>query len=57
MGIKAFKVKIGFNHSLDMDLLESLDSCFTSDEMMMLDVNQGWNIEGGTTLFKYIRRF
>jgi len=45
MGIKAFKVKIGFNHSLDMDLLESLDNCFTSDEMMMLDVNQGWNIE------------
>jgi D-galactarolactone cycloisomerase len=45
MGIKAFKVKIGFNHSLDMDLLESLGNCFTNDEMMMLDVNQGWNIK------------
>jgi D-galactarolactone cycloisomerase len=45
MGIKAFKVKIGFNHSLDMDLLESLDNYFANDEMMMLDVNQGWNIK------------
>jgi len=43
MGIKAFKVKIGFNHSLDMDLLRSLDDYVANDEMLMLDANQGWS--------------
>ena len=57
MGIKAFKVKIGFNHSLDIDLLESLDNYFTNDEMMMLDVNQGWNFQEAAKYLKILEDY
>ena len=52
MGIKAFKVKIGFNHSLDIDLIKSLDDYVASDEILMLDVNQGWSIDEA---YKYLK--
>jgi len=57
MGIKAFKVKIGFNHSLDIDLLRSLDDYVASDEMLMLDVNQGWSIEEASKYLKILENY
>ena len=57
MGIKAFKVKIGFNHSLDIDLLRSLDDYVASDEMLMLDANQGWSIEEASKYLKILENY
>ena len=54
IGIKAFKVKIGFNHSLDIDLLNSLSGNVSSEEMMMLDVNQGWSSEEAAKYLKIL---
>ena len=57
MGIKAFKVKIGFNHSLDMDLLRSLDDYVANDEMLMLDANQGWSIDEASKYLKILENY
>ena len=57
MGIKAFKVKIGFDHSLDIDLLDSLDKYFSNDEILMLDVNQGWTIEEAYQYLKILENY
>ena len=57
MGIKAFKVKIGFNHSLDIDLLNSLTDYFSNEEMLMLDVNQGWNIDEASKYLKILENY
>jgi len=57
MGIKAFKVKIGFNHSLDMDLLRSLDDYVANDEILMLDANQGWSIDEASKYLKILENY
>jgi L-alanine-DL-glutamate epimerase-like enolase superfamily enzyme len=57
MGIKAFKVKIGFNHSLDIDLLNFLTDYFSNEEMLMLDVNQGWNIDEASKYLKILENY
>ncbi len=57
LGIKAFKVKIGFNHSLDVDLLNSLSDYCSNDEMMMLDANQGWSIEEALKYLKVLENY
>ena len=57
MGIKAFKVKIGFNHSLDIDLLDSLSNFVSNNEMLMLDVNQGWSLEEAKEYLKILENY
>ena len=57
IGIKAFKVKIGFNHSLDIDLLNSLSGNVSSEEMMMLDVNQGWSSKEAAKYLKILENY
>jgi len=56
-GIKAFKVKIGFNHSLDIDLLNSLSQFVSNDEMLMLDVNQGWTFDEAKGYLKILENY
>tara|TARA_X000000368_G_scaffold414130_1_gene403430 strand:- start:155 stop:1201 length:1047 start_codon:yes stop_codon:yes gene_type:complete len=57
MGIKAFKVKIGFNHSLDIDLLNSLSDFVSNEEMLMLDVNQGWSFDEAREYLKILENY
>ena len=57
MGIKAFKVKIGFNHSLDIDLLNFLSDFVSNEEMLMLDVNQGWSFEEAREFLKILENY
>jgi len=57
VGIKAFKIKIGFNHSLDVDLLNSLSNYVSSEEMVMLDANQGWSFEEATKYLKILENY
>jgi len=45
LGINAFKIKIGFNDDLDLNLINLLNNHITSKEILMLDVNQGWSID------------
>ena len=56
-GIKAFKVKIGFNHSLDIDLLNFLSDFVSNEEMLMLDVNQGWSFEEAREFLKILQNY
>ena len=57
IGIKAFKVKIGFNHSLDIDLLNFLSDFVSNEEMLMLDVNQGWSFEEAREFLKILQNY
>ena len=57
IGIKAFKVKIGFNHSLDIDLLNFLSDFVSNEEMLMLDVNQGWSFEEAKEFLKILENY
>ena len=57
MGIKAFKIKIGFNHSLDVDLLNLLKGYLSDDEMFMLDANQGWTIDEASNYLKILEDY
>jgi len=57
MGIKAFKVKIGFNHSLDIDLLNFLSDFVSNEEMLMLDANQGWSFEEAKEFLKILENY
>lgn len=57
VGIDSFKVKIGFNNNLDINLLNFLKKNIKNNENLMLDVNQGWNLDNAKkyllTLQKY----
>jgi len=44
VGIDSFKVKIGFNNNLDINLLNLLKENIKKNENLMFDVNQGWNL-------------
>jgi len=44
VGINSFKVKIGFNNNLDINLLNLLKENIKKNENLMLDANQGWNL-------------
>ena len=44
-GIKAFKVKIGFDNNLDLSLIKKIIAYKNANEKIMLDVNQGWVLE------------
>jgi D-galactarolactone cycloisomerase len=57
IGIEAFKVKIGFNHSLDIGLLDLLSNNASSEEMIMLDVNQGWSFEEAVMYLKTLESY
>ena len=57
IGIEAFKVKIGFNHSLDIGLLDLLSNNSSSEEMIMLDVNQGWSFEEAVMYLKTLESY
>jgi len=57
IGINAFKIKIGFNHSLDIDLLNLLKGQLSDDEMLMLDANQGWTIDEASNYLKILEDY
>ena len=57
MGIKAFKIKIGCNHLLDVDLLNLLKGYLSDDEMLMLDANQGWTIDEASSYLKILEDY
>jgi len=44
-GFRAFKQKIGFGPHIDIPILEKICSTLTAQEYLMVDINQGWNME------------
>jgi len=57
IGINAFKIKIGFNHSPDIELLNLLKGQLSDDEMLMLDANQGWTIDEASNYLKILEDY
>ena len=54
LGIKSFKVKIGFNSGLDYGLMDLLYKEIKNDELIMVDVNQGWTLNNAIKYMKNI---
>lgn len=52
LGVHAFKIKIGFNNSLDERLISDLDDNIKNNEFYMLDSNQGWKFENAKLFLK-----
>ncbi len=44
-GFRAFKQKIGFGPHIDIPILEKICATLSPEELLMVDINQGWNIE------------
>ena len=42
-GYKAFKLKIGFNHSLDLQNIQNIQTLIPN-QMLMVDANQAWDL-------------
>jgi len=56
-GIKAFKFKIGFNNSLDLNFIKKIDKNISIDEFYMFDVNQGWKIKDAKKFINQLSKF
>lgn len=56
-GIKAFKIKTGFNNKLDQRLIEKIFKTRENNEKIMLDINQGWKIKEAKSYIKKISHY
>ena len=54
LGIKAFKIKTGFNNKLDLRLIKKIFKIRENNEKIMLDINQGWEIKEAKSYIKKI---
>ena len=54
LGIKSFKIKIGFNNNLNKKLIKELDNSIKENEFYMVDVNQGWGFEDAIIYLKQL---
>ena len=57
LGIKSFKIKIGFDNNLDLNLINKIINLRSSNENIMFDVNQGWNIKKANKYLKLLKQF
>ena len=57
LGIESFKIKIGFDNSLDLNLIKKITQTIKSNEKLMFDVNQGWNLRNAKKYLKKLERF
>ena len=55
-GYKAFKLKIGFNQSLDLKNLQSIRAVIP-DQMLMVDANQAWDLPSATDNIRAMESF
>ncbi len=56
-GIKAFKFKIGFNNTLDLNFIKKINNNISIDEFYMFDVNQGWKINDAKKFINKLSKF
>ena len=56
MGIKFFKIKTGFDNKLDQNLIKSIFKIKKSNEKIMLDINQGWDLKKANFYIKKISK-
>ena len=56
-GIKAFKFKIGFNNTLDLNFIKKINNNKSIDEFYMFDVNQGWKINDAKKFINKLSKF
>ena len=57
LGIKSFKIKIGFNNNLDLNLIKKVILFCNKNESLMFDVNQGWDINNAKKYLKILQKF
>ncbi len=57
VGIKSFKIKIGFDNNLDLNLINKIINLRSSNENIMFDVNQAWNIKKANKYLKLLKQF
>lgn len=53
-GFRSFKIKIGFNTDSDRKSIESAVSALLPGEKLMLDANQGWDIESAILFMRSV---
>lgn len=56
-GIKAFKVKVGFDSAKDLEALEKISADIGPDERLFADANQGWTPEEAVAFMQTADRF
>lgn len=56
-GFTAFKLKIGFSAERDLANLTALRELLGPDARLMVDANQGWNLEQATDMLEQLRPF
>ena len=57
LGFKAFKQKIGFGKAIDTHNLATISAELHADEKLMVDVNQGWQIDQVRDMAPTINQF
>jgi L-alanine-DL-glutamate epimerase-like enolase superfamily enzyme len=56
-GYRAFKLKVGFGESRDLDNIQTLRSMLGHDEPLMLDANQAWSLEAAAAIVPRLEAF
>jgi D-galactarolactone cycloisomerase len=56
-GHRAFKIKIGFGEQTDLASLQPVATSLTSDERLMVDVNQGWDQRAAAAMLPKLAGF
>jgi L-alanine-DL-glutamate epimerase-like enolase superfamily enzyme len=56
-GHRAFKIKIGFGAEIDLGSLKPVASTLASDERLMVDVNQGWDLGAAAAMLPKLAEF
>jgi D-galactarolactone cycloisomerase len=56
-GHRSFKLKIGFGEETDLGSLRPVAASLTSDERLMVDVNQGWDLRAAGALLPKLAEF
>ena len=56
-GFRAFKIKIGFGEANDIATLKPIADTLKPGERMMIDINQGWDVETACKMAVVLRQF
>ena len=56
-GVSAFKLKIGFGLDKDIKNLKDIRQVISKNHLLMVDVNQGWNVSETIENCKYLEEF
>lgn len=57
MGVKAFKLRVGFDDETDFKNLKTLRNIIDSDDKLMIDANQKWNRKEAISLLSKYKQF